>query len=69
MLPPRKSNTLSDHHAPHPKENSSMRLISVLGLVLVVSIAGCAAKALLPVAVKIPTRTIRIPEGGKTASR
>ena len=33
-----------------------MRLNPVLGLALIVSIVGCVAKALPPVAVKIPTR-------------
>jgi hypothetical protein len=35
-----------------------MRFTSFLALLLTVSIAGCAAKALPPVAVKIPSRTI-----------
>ncbi len=35
-----------------------MRLTPVLGLVLIVSVVGCMAKALPPVAVKIPTRMI-----------
>ncbi len=35
-----------------------MRFTSVLGLMLAVILSGCAGKALPPVAVKIPTRTI-----------
>lgn len=42
----------------HPEENSFMRLATILCLVLLLSITGCLAKALPPVEVKIPTRTI-----------
>src|SRR5450631_4092533 len=40
------------------EESLSMRCIFIPGLVLAMSLAGCAGKALPPVAVKIPTRTI-----------
>ena len=41
-----------------PKENVSMRFTPFLVLMLLASIAGCMAKALPPVVVKIPSRTI-----------
>jgi len=45
-------------YASQLKEIVFMKLATVLRLMLAVFIAGCAAKALPPIQVKIPTRTI-----------
>jgi hypothetical protein len=45
-------------YTPQSKEIVFMRLAAIFRLIMVVFVAGCAAKALPPVQVKIPVRTI-----------